>query len=314
MILSGMFMISGRPKLSKAVLFALETMFYSVVFYVIAICVGVANFSTTNLIKAIFPFFYEGSWFIGAYLLIYTFSPFINKLLNSLTYRQFSLFCTLCILCWSFIPTLTGGAFYLSDLIRVFVLYCLGGFLKVSVGDKRLFGSKNFAIFLIVASSLLLLTSAAAMQTLSFYVPSFSINFSSHFYATYSFLVFGLAYGIVLLGNYLKPFHSKFINIVASTSLGIYLIHDNESMRLYIWNGILNVKAYESSPYLIVNLLISSVIVFAICCLIDLVRQFLLEKPFAIIYKSRFLKLTNGLTRFFIRIKMRCFDKSSYRQ
>lgn len=228
-------------------------------------------------------------WSVFTYLY---FSPFINKLLDSLTYKQFSLFCTLCILFWSFILTLTVGAFYLSDLIRVFVLYCLGGFLKVSVGDKRLFGSKNFAIFVIVASSSLLLTSAAAIQTLSFYVPSFSINYPSHFYAAYSFLVFGLAYGIVLLGNYLKPFHSKFINIGAFTSLGIYLIHDNESMRLYIWNGILNVKAYESSPYLIVNLLICSAIVFAICCLIDFVRQFLLEKPFAIILKKPFSEMS----------------------
>lgn len=277
MIISGMFMINGKAKISKALVLTAEAIFYSGLIYIICCCTGIVTFSVKEAIKAFLPFFYEQSWFVGAYLLIYIFSPFINRFLHVLSYKQLCLFVLLCVLCWSIIPTFILANFYLSNLTRVFFLYCLGGFIKLSIDRKTLFGQKKFGVILVVTSSVLLPASVICIELTSFVIPSL-ISYTSHFYSVYSVLGNILAYGIVLLGNYLKPFHSKTINIIASTSLGVYLIHDNANFKYYLWDNIFKASEFEFSPYLIVAIIVCTFIVFIFCVLIDLIRHYCLEK------------------------------------
>lgn len=298
MMISGMFMVNRKAKLSKALVLAVEAMFYSGLIYVICCCTGIIGFSYKEAIKAFLPFFYEKSWFIGAYLLVYVFSPFINKLLHALSYKQLCLFSLLCLLCWSIIPTFTVANFYLSNLTRVFFLYCLGGFMELSIERKTLFGGKRFATILVVVPSILLPCSAICFELLSLVAPSLAYH-TAHFYSIYSILGNALAYGIVLLGNYLKPFHSKAINIIASTSLGIYLIHDNGSFSPYLWHNLLKTSEYEFSPYLFVALVVCTIIVFVSCCLIDLVRYYCLEKPLTKLAHKPLRKLDEWYLSFF---------------
>ena len=92
MMISGFFMINSKPSLHKALLLALETVFFTIVLYGVSIGIGAVQFSWKELIKRLFPFFYEKSLFIGAYLLIYFFLRLHHKFLNSLNYKQFCLF------------------------------------------------------------------------------------------------------------------------------------------------------------------------------------------------------------------------------
>lgn len=92
-------------------------------------------------------------------------------------------------------------------------------------------------------------------------------------------MIVTLSYGLLLVFTNMKSISSMFINSIASTVFGIYLIHDNKYLRPVIWEGILNVNEYKESPYLILYLLGCVMLVFTVCAIIDLIRQKLIEKP-----------------------------------
>lgn len=77
----------------------------------------------------------------------------------------------------------------------------------------------------------------------------------------------------------LKP--SRVINTLASATFGIFLIHANgPTMRHWLWNDTLKNVTYFNSDYLWLHAVVSVVLVYAVCCCLDLIRQYLLEKPF----------------------------------
>lgn len=85
--------------------------------------------------------------------------------------------------------------------------------------------------------------------------------------------------------------YSKTINTIASTTYGILLIHaHSDSMRQWLWKDIFdNVGTYNKSM-MPLRAIGTVLIVFCVCSLIDLIRQFLIEKPFMKIVETKWLK------------------------
>ena len=72
----------------------------------------------------------------------------------------------------------------------------------------------------------------------------------------------------------LKVKSNKIINTLASTTLGIYLVHDS-MLNTYIWKNIFHAKECLSTPYSIIYILASATLVFLVGAVIDLIRQFI---------------------------------------
>jgi hypothetical protein len=71
----------------------------------------------------------------------------------------------------------------------------------------------------------------------------------------------------------MKPRNSFFVQKIASTSLAVFIIHDNGALREFIWNNIFHNSDYLNSPFLIVHALLTAIIIFVVCSVIDLIRQ-----------------------------------------
>jgi hypothetical protein len=91
----------------------------------------------------------------------------------------------------------------------------------------------------------------------------------------------------------LKPFYNNKINILASATLGVYLIHDNAMFRPYLWRVILKNPEMYSSNLLIVHAIISIISVYLICSCIDLIRQYTVEKIFMGIVNKHLEQMVN---------------------
>ena len=63
---------------------------------------------------------------------------------------------------------------------------------------------------------------------------------------------------------------------MASTTLGIYMIHDG-GLSSYIWNTIFKTKEHLSNNEgtIIIDIIVSAIIIFIIGAIIDLIRQFI---------------------------------------
>lgn len=94
-----------------------------------------------------------------------------------------------------------------------------------------------------------------------------------------SIIMIALATSFLIFFKNINIPYNKFINIISSTTFGIYLLHDNQYLRKFLWGDLLNNSLYDSN-YLILHASISIIIVFISFSIVDLIRQHLFEKPF----------------------------------
>ena len=72
----------------------------------------------------------------------------------------------------------------------------------------------------------------------------------------------------------------KGINVVASATFGVYLIHDSSIVRPFLWNTVFKTETYQDSAFLILYSIGVCLLVYAACTVIDLLRQNTIEKVY----------------------------------
>ena len=73
---------------------------------------------------------------------------------------------------------------------------------------------------------------------------------------------------------------NKFINEISSATFAVFLIHSSSpSMRVFLWEHLLNIKGHYCDKFLFVYAIVCVLLVYAICILIDLMRIRFIEKP-----------------------------------
>lgn len=85
---------------------------------------------------------------------------------------------------------------------------------------------------------------------------------------------------IVPVHVYIKIGYNKIINTIAASTFGVLLIHANSNtMRRWLWQDTFNnVGAYESGN-VVIHAVVSVVLIYAVCTVIDLIRIRLVENP-----------------------------------
>lgn len=119
--------------------------------------------------------------------------------------------------------------------------------------------------------------SGVVLDLLSNYFSAF-VGKYSFFYGRGSILVIAIAYALFKYFTNIKSYENKFINIVSSCTFGVYLIHDNNYMREFLWGNIFDNSKYAESDYLIVHFILSVIIVYVACTVIEYIRKYVLEK------------------------------------
>lgn len=76
---------------------------------------------------------------------------------------------------------------------------------------------------------------------------------------------------------------NKIIIHVAPLSFGVYLLHDNNCIRMWLWHDLLDVQQYLSSTWLCLYILLIPFCIFVVCVLIDFVRN----KIFQLIFRDK---------------------------
>jgi surface polysaccharide O-acyltransferase-like enzyme len=94
--------------------------------------------------------------------------------------------------------------------------------------------------------------------------------------------IFGLFLSLKIKSN-------VFINTIASTCLGVYLLHDGV-LSSYILKDLLKANVHLSGRFPLLYIVLSTFIIFSIGVIIDLIRQFV-EKRTIEKYVDNLLKL-----------------------
>lgn len=288
-LISGYFCINSKCNPKHLIKIELETIFYSLGIFLIACLTGVEQFKFSYLIKNGAPTIFIRYWFMSLYILLFLLVPYINQMLLLLDQKKHRNFTFLLVTMMYLIPTLNKLAFRkfsdeFSDsmwssflwMITIYVIGTyLGRFYKEKAGLKwKLIELATFiGAYAIGIVAEMLVDLRLGNADVSNFVYAF-------FFSEQSIFLLMSALGIVLLFKNLNLKPSKFINQIAASTLGVYLIHDNYYMRGFIWGKVpVDSRCMESPLYFLGRTLVIVLIIFAACVIIDQIRMLLLEKP-----------------------------------
>lgn len=281
-MISGFFLINTRFRLRRLVKLIFCIQFYAVAILVFAGIKDLDTFTDTNIFKSLIVIG-STNWFAHYYLILYLFSPFINAMYNNISKQLYIIFLILGGMFWFIIPTIFQyiqiayiPSFGFSNLILFVYLYGVGAYIRRYISDNVL---KYKYIFIIIGSGMYIaiyfLIDVLENNHLYILGNKFAFAFDDR---NLFFLLISL--GIFLLVISKRGIYNRYINIIASTTFGIYLIHDNILFREFLWRTIFHSQKYFYESYFILYLLTISLIVFICCSLIDYFRMNFIESEF----------------------------------
>lgn len=289
-LITGYFQIEKEFKTSKVLKIWLQTVFYSIIIVFACQYFNIIKLDTETLVFAFMPVTYSRYWFISSYILLYIFSPFINKFAKSLSKEEYKKFLILMTILFSITYTFMYRSAYtvgtgLGNLAWLAYVYLLAGYIRL-YGIKFLNNKKIVLALIIVIFTvyelLLVIVKFANIK----YISGIFSSINSIFVLSLSVLIFGLFKNL-----HIKD--SKIINYFGSVTLTAYLIHENYLSRDTFWK--LMSENIKISNIDVINtfleMIIAIALIFAISAILEPIRR-IIEKQ---IFKLRCVN--NGLQK-----------------
>ncbi len=298
-LISGYLIVKSKFNAKKVIKLIFQVMFYSILFYIIFIIVGFQKISIIQTIKSMFPTIFKMYWFFTAYIILYILSPYINIFLNQISKRTHQVFIVTMIVIWSIIPTFTNSDMYGNVLCQFIMMYTIGAYIRLYNDDILKINKKILIILSILCISLLIFSTII----LDFINKDTS---TIYFYSRTSILIIVLAINIFIMFLKLNIPYNNFINMLGSCTFGIYLIHDNTYVRNFLWIQFFKNINYSNSNWLIMHMIISVIMVYVICFIIEYTRKKLIERPF-ITFLDKYYETTK---KYFVKIFNRIYTKT----
>ena len=260
-LLTGYFQNTSSFKIHKLFKIIFQLFFYSILIYVILILFKVIPFDKEELVKTLLPsnILFNSYWFIKYYIFLLFVSPFLNIGLKNYTKKQFSRLLIVLSFIFALIPMVLGYTSFETNgfsFYQFIYMYLIGMYLR-KYPLKESYWMRRFStnayrlvLLLIIISTCfggyLLYKTFEQLKHINSILDFYSINISANVFCYNSILVViqSIAYFCLFESLNLK---NKFINIISSSTIGIYLIHDNSFIRehLYIWLKINNGPIYS---------------------------------------------------------------------
>lgn len=282
-LLTGYFMFGKEYKPRRLVKLLGQVYFYAffmlLIYFVIRFC-NIYNFPEFSsmskmmlLINAVIPITSGSWWFIQTYIILFLFIPVINNFLEKLNSKNFVL--VLCLIWVFWLLPKTFGFIY-SNLQMAIFFYILGtGLKKYTLRINKYL----FLLFFCIVWILLSLIDIKNSQIID--TNTLQTKLLKMFYTTTSTAIL-TPIAVAFIFEFFKGLsikNNQLINIVASTTFGIYLIHDSSVGRVLLWNKIFHCLDYQyNSAYFPLLAILSTFTVFISCSIIDYLRQFWVEK------------------------------------
>ncbi len=273
-IITGYVSYGKNIKISKIIKLEFQVIFYSLILYIISSIIMHTNILSIDLVKSIFPIIFKKYWFISAYIILYLFVPYINMIIDKFDNDILKKLIITNIVLVFIIPTITTSDLFFNELFQFISFYLVGAYIKkynINVINKK----KQINI-LMICICIFLISSTIIIEFISFKF-QFLKPYSTYFFNRNSIFILMLAICIFLEFISIEEYNCNIINNISSTTLGIYLIHDNPNFRSILWNNI-NLEKYFNKTYFILIILLTVIIIFIVCFVIEFIRKNIIEK------------------------------------
>ena len=276
-MITGYFMCTSNITAKKFMKLLFEAMFYKLVIYLIFWITGYEAFTVTGFLRVMIPIRNISNDFLNAFLLFYLLIPFLNILVQHLREKQHVFLILWCGFTYIFLGTVPGFSVRMNYVSWFCVLFVIASYIRLY--PKKEYQNYKIWVRLTIVSVLLCVISVIACAWLS---AKMNRMLAFHFVSdSNTFLAVVTGVCLFMLFKNLNIRYSKFINMVASSTFGVLLIHANSDiMRRWLWGDMLDAVGHYNAPFLPLYYLGSVAAIFIVCTIIDQLRIKLIEKPF----------------------------------
>ena len=283
-MLTGYFMWQSKTKASRLFRTEIQVLFYSLLTLVIGLLVGSVSLSPGTLLCAVFPVTSCTYWFCSCYFILYLAIPLLNRIIASLSRAQyrfmlivlfllFSLWSTVCF--WSGMARVENGYSY----VWFFVLYFTAAY--ISIYQVRMSSALCLSLYFVFSLLSVLarifgsgiearVRLEGMLDTLGGY------QSPTVFFASICFFLF--FQNLKIQGNRTK----KIILAIAPLSFGVYLLHDSDFTRTFLWEKIA-LSRFGSLPASLGYLAIATLCITCAGYLVDTLYQ----KIYRVVFRKK---------------------------
>ena len=217
----------------RRILLLLSTLFFYSWVILLFARIEFPEMVTRDTIKiSLIPIFYGLNWFVSCYILFTLFIPFINSFLTSLSKYRYLSFLLILFTIYAVLPVIGMNNFINGNRMMFFlVVYSIGGYLRLHCQDKikSIYHTKYRNI--LIAALILILLGKGALEMLGVILnkPNAIITKPSLYFGE----VVGIPLATIMFLTFatMKMRYNKYINMLAETVLGVYLMITNFSRR-----------------------------------------------------------------------------------
>lgn len=277
MLISGYFLSGSTFKLSRMITLYLQLWFYSVGIGMLGIVTGIFPMETVethDLLTLVFPVFMKHYWFVSAYLFMYLFLPFMGGVIRRMSQKQMQLAIGMLIAAFCVLKSVLPIRLELDaqgyDSIWYLCVFFTAAYIR-RFGCGMVKNLKRSVCLYVLACVAILLVTAGLRQV---YLMTGSLGRILTIAFEYNHILPYLAsvglFGIFLNINVPEKL-GGFINRIAPYTLGVYLLHENITVR-YAWQNWFCADRLGSVGELLLWTLIAVTALFAIGILVDMLR------------------------------------------
>ena len=276
-MISGYLYVGKDFKLQNIVRLWITVLFYSVTLPLLLKLSG-QDIGIKTILSGFFPILRSQYWFFTQYFALFFMIPVLNWVIKKRQLAQRALITLILLLAVLPVFALGKDLFRVSDgysFIWFIVLYLCGGYVKEYHVDAEI--SQKGAVIGYISCVLLIWL----LEIVTYVIVSKvfgDIRYTEIFVHYTSPLVLGSAFFLLVLFSKIK-FKSTMITSILPTisalTFGVYLIHDNPSIREKLMIGKFAECTGLSWIGLVVHVLSSVLIIFAVCALIEYCRTVL---------------------------------------
>lgn len=271
----GYFGIQSKFNVKKVFQMEAQVVFYSL-FGLFAALLFKCRMSFGKVVMTFFPTVFNQYWFITAYIMVYIISSFINRSLLKLDGIHFRRLIAIFIAFWCAVPFFTlqenSGLFW-NQFIWFVVMYVIGAYLRL---NKRVFPKRTYLLVLLICN-VILVASVIGTNWLSAYILKLA-EYTTYARWSNSPLIICVCISMMRLVECRQIGHIKWINYLATGTLGIYLFHENVFIRDILWNNLFNNTEYIGSYAIVIHIMAAIAFVFLTGSVIDVLRRLLFVK------------------------------------
>lgn len=248
-----------------------QVLFYSIGLLLISVLFLGYQCELKKIFVYLFPNIFKVYWFFSGYFFLYLCIPYLNRLLLSITKKEFFRLLFIGFVFLILIPSIVIYNNNITETVYLFYYYMIGAFIRLYKNNIR---GKYIYLFVFMFFYLAISFLTIFLSYLSMY-NEYLVELIYSFSRISSVLMFVCCICLFLFFLKVSISKIKIINFLSSLSFGVYLFHEHPFIRNLLWQRVF--PAYRVINFSLISVVGIAFIVYFIGGVFEIVRKYFFD-------------------------------------